>query len=254
MNLNLASLLTCLDNQKNLLLTNFQQSYQYKTNSKITQNSLKLCKYSSIGQHLGQCNFFLLKIELHPKDDLESLLYIVIQLLTKGEFFGQSKQFRNKSDKIHYYFNLKNSLLPEMILKNFPICLIEFANRIKFLSNLFSKLDPIEIPINYEYLKAVFKGYKDIEYDWTPIIAGVKSQSQSQSHSLQQFEDNFKITSLITIPESNQESIPDGHKQLVKTQQSIGDSIATHPDTSESDGELSSTDETTETKKIHFFE
>ncbi|CAD8154096.1 unnamed protein product [Paramecium pentaurelia] len=237
-NLNLASLLTCLDNQKNLLLTNFQQSSLYKTNQKISQNSYKLCKYSSIGQHLG--------LQLHPKDDLECLLYMVIELLTKGEFFNESKSFRNKVDKLKYYFDLKNSFLPEKILKNYPICFLEFANRIKFLN-------PNEIPINYEYLKGVFKGYKNIEYDWTSIIAGVKNQSQCQSQSLQQFEDNFKITSLVTIPESEQEQIPDVQKQLVKTQQSIGDSSDTHPDTQESDGELSSTDEIIEIKQIYFF-
>lgn len=51
-------------------------------------------------------------------------------------------------------------------MKNLPLCFLDFANKIKFLSNLSLKLDPIEIPINYECLKGVFKGYKNIEYDW----------------------------------------------------------------------------------------
>lgn len=52
-------------------------------------------------------------------------------------------------------------------MKNYPICFLEFANKIKYLSNLFLlKLDPIEYPINYECLKGIFKEYKHIDYDW----------------------------------------------------------------------------------------
>ncbi|CAD8072464.1 unnamed protein product [Paramecium sonneborni] len=236
MNLNLASLLTSLDNYKNLILTNFQQSSQFKIYSKAGQISYSINKYSSLGQHLS--------LQLYPKDDLESLLYIVIHLLTNGEYFQYSKQFKNKADKHQYYFSLKNSFLPEKILKNYPICFLDFANRIKFLN-------PFETNINYESLRAIFKGYKNIEYDWTSIITGIKTQSQSES--LQQFEDNFAIKSLETIQESVNEQPVYIHKQLVKTQQSVGDSSDTHPDTQESEGELSPTEEIIEKNKIYFF-
>ncbi|CAD8065175.1 unnamed protein product [Paramecium primaurelia] len=239
-NLNMQSLLTSLENQKTLSLGNLQQAILFKPNSKIGQKCQHLNKYSSLGQHLG--------IQIYPKDDLESLLYIVIQLLTDGEFFDQQKNFKTRSDKLQWYFSVKHSFLPEKVLKNYPPCFTDFANKIKFLN-------PMELPINYDILKSVFKGCKNLEFDWNPLINGLKKNSgnTSQQVSMQNVDLKSGQLSLDTINESLNEQVIDIHHSLVKTQKHIGDYCDFNPETQESDGEISFEEESTDKSYVYCF-
>ncbi|CAD8160991.1 unnamed protein product [Paramecium octaurelia] len=239
-NLNMQSLLTSLENQRTLSLGNLQQAIVFKPNSKIVQKCQHLNKYSSLGQHLG--------IQVYPKDDLESLLYIVIQLLTDGEFFDYQKKFKTRADKLQWYFSIKHSFLPEKVLKNYPPCFTDFANKIKFLN-------PMELPVNYDALKAVFKGYKHLEFDWSSLINGLKKNSgkTSQQVSVQNLEFKSGQVSLDTINESLNEQVIDLHHRLVKTQKHIGDHCDYNPETQESDGEISFEEESTDKSYVYCF-
>ncbi|CAD8075478.1 unnamed protein product [Paramecium sonneborni] len=239
-NLNMQSLLTSLENEKILSLGNLQNSIQFKLNSKGGQKCQHLNKYSSLAQHLG--------IQLHPKDDLESLLYIVIQLLTDGEFFDQSKKFKTRAEKLQYYFSIKHSFLPEKVLKTYPPCFTDFANKIKYLN-------PMELPINYESLKSIFKGYKNLEFDWSSLINGLKKSSGNTSKqiSMQNLDIKAAQISLETINESLNEQVIDLHHRLVKNQKNNGDYCNLNPETQESDGEISFEEEFLHKSQVYCF-
>ncbi|CAD8088014.1 unnamed protein product [Paramecium sonneborni] len=239
-NLNMQSLLTSLENQKTLSIGNLQNSILFKPNSKIGQKCQHINKYSSLGQHLG--------IQVYPKDDLESLLYIVLQLLTDGEFFDSQKQFKTRAEKLQWYFQIKHSFLPEKVLKNYPPCFTDFANKIKFLN-------PMELPINYDSLKSVFKGFKHLDFDWSNLINGLKKNSgnSSQQVSLQNVEIKSAQISLETINESLNEQVIDLHHRLVKNQKNDGDYCDLNPETQESDGEISFEEESTDKSYVYCF-
>lgn len=55
-----------------------------------------------------------------PKDDLESLVYIVIHLVTGGEVFKSKSKLCTYDEKIRYYFEIKNKLVVEKVLKSHP--------------------------------------------------------------------------------------------------------------------------------------
>ncbi|CAD8176613.1 unnamed protein product [Paramecium octaurelia] len=80
-----------------------------------------------------QKNYQIKLLEVYPKDDLESLFYILIQLLSKGEFFNQSKKYKTRVENYSGIFRPK----------------VNFLN-------------PFDLPINYDSLRAVFKGCKNL--------------------------------------------------------------------------------------------
>ena len=117
------------------------------------RNKLSLCKYSSVGKHIGAI--------LSRKDDLESLGYILLYFLRGGFLFRGLNRNSNHSEKIKQYENQKLKLVPEED-KKIPLELCTYFNYVRMLKYS-------DMP-DYDYLKdlfgSVFRRQKSIYYDW----------------------------------------------------------------------------------------
>ncbi|CAD8108246.1 unnamed protein product [Paramecium sonneborni] len=154
----------------------------YMDNHKSLSNKQFLNKYSSVSQHLHQFPT--------PKDDLESLAYILLVYVTKSKIF--KIQADNKGLKLKKLENIKLSIIPEITFKSAPIEFIHFLNLVK-ISNA------NDFPQEYEKFKQLFRrliqasGYneKDLSY---PLfhIQYQESHPQQQQHQTQ--SSRFKKT------------------------------------------------------------
>jgi hypothetical protein len=105
-------------------------------------------KYSSIGSHLGLRKYLSYKATT-PKDDWESLTYIIIDIFTQGTYFQLPKNLNpNKAGQA--YFNLKNKINP-LELTTLPA---EYMNFCMYIRNLSPDQEPA-----IEYWKKQFKMY-----------------------------------------------------------------------------------------------
>ncbi|CAD8154392.1 unnamed protein product [Paramecium pentaurelia] len=157
--------LSCImtTNHSNLLLTNFDDYVEFlnkdgKISNKSKQIHIKTNKFSSIGQHLQQLP--------SPRDDLESLGYLLLYLLSQGKLPTKC-QSKDQNIRDKFYMEFKRQFLPEKELKQFPEAFLYF------FQNVF-KLGIKEIP-NYEILKQPFIQYlgrqeQDYNFDWSEVF------------------------------------------------------------------------------------
>lgn len=92
-------------------------------------------------------------------------------LLSEGKLFKPLQKRKPLREKLFFYQEVKQNFLAEKVLRAFPECFLEFANRVKFLSKKMEDLDPNEWPINYDQLKQPLKQFVkqnklDYTFDW----------------------------------------------------------------------------------------
>ncbi|KAM3135643.1 hypothetical protein pb186bvf_012314 [Paramecium bursaria] len=167
------------NNISELYLTNFEYTVKHQqvviNNKSVFQT---IHKYSSIAQHLNQYSF--------PKDDLESVGYILIQLLTNGLFLSCRSQNARKQDKHRYYLELKQKLIPDKYLKQYPECFIYFMNTVKHLN-------PTDQP-PYESLKQQFIYYLsqcqlNFQFDWICIFNQIQQSNDTLPYNVNSAKD-----------------------------------------------------------------
>ncbi|CAD8161729.1 unnamed protein product [Paramecium octaurelia] len=168
-----------------LVLIDFQHSSKYKhKNGKFIgypskfSNLNKLTKYSSLNQHLG--------LTASPKDDLESLGFILMYFLKKGDLF----KVKEHGSKIKKMEEQKLRMIPEKYCKDMPIEILQYFQFIRMTTVQ-------QYPLgDYEFLKKLFRNLlqqlnvneKDFQYDW---IKKMNLQQQTQ----QQFQQPQKESS-----------------------------------------------------------
>ncbi|CAD8072187.1 unnamed protein product [Paramecium sonneborni] len=182
--------LSCImtTSHSNLLITNFDDYVEFlnkdgKISNKAKQIHIKITKFSSIGQHLQQIP--------SPRDDLESLGYLLLYLLTQGKLPNKC-QSKDQNTREKYYMEFKRSFLPEKELKLFPEPFLQY------FYNVF-KLGIKEIP-NYEILKQPFIQYlgkqeQDYNFDWSEVFKPLIDQTATSEISLR--EKAISIESLV---------------------------------------------------------
>ncbi|CAD8100222.1 unnamed protein product [Paramecium sonneborni] len=164
--------------KNDLVLIDFQHSAKYKhKNGKFIgypskfSNLNKLTKYSSLNQHLG--------LTASPKDDLESLGFLLMYFLKKGDLF----KVKENGSKIKKMEEQKLRMIPEKYCKDMPIEILQYFQFIR-MTNV------QQYPLgDYEFLKKLFRNLlqqlnvneKDFQYDW------IKKMNQQQS-TKQQFQ------------------------------------------------------------------
>ncbi|KAM3132677.1 hypothetical protein pb186bvf_015222 [Paramecium bursaria] len=139
--------------------------YQENQNYKI-QNKQFLNKYSSLNTHLGQIPT--------PKDDLESLAYILLQYSLDGTKARSKKVYglkineeSNKQLKLKQLEVLKLTVIPEKEFKEAPLEFVQFLNSVR-MSNM------SDYPTDYDKYRQLFKKIifqhglleKDIQLPW----------------------------------------------------------------------------------------
>ncbi|CAD8043526.1 unnamed protein product [Paramecium primaurelia] len=171
--LKLSNLITTLSSD--IYFTHFEYSSKYMDkNGKIllhNKNKLNLYinKFSSIGTHLKQFPC--------PRDDLESLFYILLHIITSGKFLPSQPNVK-RQEKLKYYYELKQRFVPERELKGFPEQFLQLYHAIRLLS-------PHEFP-NYDLLKQPFfqlLGQNDLQlqFDWIHLLKPKHKNSTSTS-------------------------------------------------------------------------
>ncbi|CAD8066491.1 unnamed protein product [Paramecium sonneborni] len=182
--------LSCImtTNHSNLLITNFDDYVEFlnkdgKISNKAKQIHIKTTKFSSIGQHLQQIP--------SPRDDLETLGYLLLYLLSQGKLPTKCKS-KDLNIREKFYMEFKRSFLPEKELKQFPEPFLQF------FQNVF-KLGIKEIP-NYEILKQPFIQYlgrqeQDQNFDWSEVFKPFAEQTATSENSLR--DKAFSIESLM---------------------------------------------------------
>ncbi|CAD8050118.1 unnamed protein product [Paramecium primaurelia] len=131
--------------------------------------NLYINKFSSIGTHLQQFPC--------PRDDLESLFYILLHIITLGKFLPSQPNVK-RSEKLKYYYEIKQRFVPERELKGFPEQFLQLYHAIRLLS-------PHEFP-NYDILKQPFfqlLGQNDLQlqFDWIHLLKPKNKNSTSPS-------------------------------------------------------------------------
>ncbi|CAD8149135.1 unnamed protein product [Paramecium octaurelia] len=185
--LKLSSIMTT--NHSNLLITNFDYYVEFlnkdgKISSKAKQFPIKTNKFSSIGQHLQQ--------QPCPRDDLESLGYLLLYLLSQGKLpLKCESQDQNIRDK--YYMEFKRQFLPEKELKQYPEVFLQY------FQNVF-KLGIKEIP-NYEILKQPLIQYlgrqeQDYNFDWSEVFKPLVEQTATSEVSVRDKACSFETIAI----------------------------------------------------------
>ena len=135
-------------------------------------------RYASLYTHLG--------IEQSRRDDLESMMFVLIYLL-KGSLPWQNLKAREHSDKYKMIKECKYNTSPEMICSGLPK---EFYLALRYCRDLTFSQKP-----NYSYLKDLFsdlfKSYKlifDYEYDWIPLM-----RQKNKMAKMKAAEDTLKM-------------------------------------------------------------
>ncbi|CAD8148949.1 unnamed protein product [Paramecium pentaurelia] len=110
-------------------------------------------------------------------DDLESLFYILLHIITLGKFLPSQPNVK-RSEKLKYYYEIKQRFVPERELKGFPEQFLQLYHAIRLLS-------PHEFP-NYDILKQPFfqlLGQNDLQlqFDWIHLLKPKNKNSTSPS-------------------------------------------------------------------------
>ncbi|CAD8141787.1 unnamed protein product [Paramecium octaurelia] len=158
--LKLSNLISTL--QSEIYFTHFEYSSKYMDkNGKILikkKNKLNLHSFITI-------------------DDLESLFYILLHIITLGKFL-HSQPNVERQEKLKYYYEIKQRFVPERELKGFPEQFLQLYHGIRLLQ-------PHEFP-NYDQLKQPFfqlLGQQDLQlqFDWIPLLKPKNKNSRSPS-------------------------------------------------------------------------
>ncbi|CAD8118242.1 unnamed protein product [Paramecium sonneborni] len=171
-----------------ILLSDFKYACKFKKqygslmvneNYKLNSNKLFLNKYSSVNQHLNQGPT--------PKDDLESLAYILLMYASNSNVFQIKAE--NKLLKLKKLESIKISIIPEIAFKQAPLEFIHFLHLVK-TSNA------NDYPQDYEKFKQLFRkiiqtnGYTEKELSY-PLFH-VNLQEKPQSSQFQSQTSKFK--------------------------------------------------------------
>ncbi|CAK79878.1 unnamed protein product (macronuclear) [Paramecium tetraurelia] len=179
--------LSCImtTNHSNLLITNFDDYVEFlnkegKITNKSKQIHIKTNKFSSIGQHLQQIP--------SPRDDLESLGYLLLYLLSQGKLPNKC-QSKDQNIRDKFYMEFKRQFLPEKELKQYPEPFLQFFQTV-------FKLGFKEIP-NYEILKQPFIQYlgrqeQDQNFDWSEVFKPLAEQTATSELSLRDKTGSFE--------------------------------------------------------------
>ncbi|CAK57727.1 unnamed protein product (macronuclear) [Paramecium tetraurelia] len=176
-------------------------------NHNSNSSKLFLNKYSSINQHLNQFPT--------PKDDLESLAYILLVYATNSSIFKIKAD--NKGLKLKKLENIKLSMVPEIAFKSAPIEFIHFLNLIK-TSNA------NDYPQEYEKFKSLFrkiiqaKGYNEKDLQYTLF-----HMQFQESHSQQQKVQASRFKKISNRKESSEQEAMDDEIVLQNQSQNLQD-------------------------------
>ncbi|CAD8107703.1 unnamed protein product [Paramecium primaurelia] len=211
--------------KNDLVLIDFQHSTKYKhKNGKFIgyaskfSNLNKLTKYSSLNQHLG--------LTASPKDDLESLGFILMYFLKKGDLF----KVKENGSKIKKMEEQKLRMIPEKYCKDMPIEILQYFQFIR-MTNV------QQYPLgDYEFLKKLFRNLlqqlnineKDFQYDWVIIQIiyyfqikkmNLQQSSQQQFQQLQKDSNNQNTnqTKIIIHQPQNLEGIQEVQTELERS-------------------------------------
>ncbi|CAD8184321.1 unnamed protein product [Paramecium octaurelia] len=140
---------------------------------KLNSNKIFLNKYSSVNQHLNQIPT--------PKDDLESLAYILLTYASNSDIFKIKAE--NKTLKLKKLENIKLSVIPEITFKQAPLEFIHFLHLVR-TSNA------NDYPQDYEKFKQLFRkiilanGCTEKELSYPLLHMNMQDKSQlTQFHS-----------------------------------------------------------------------
>ncbi|CAD8171502.1 unnamed protein product [Paramecium octaurelia] len=142
-----------------------------------------------------------------PKDDLESLGFILMYFLKNGDMF-KVKDTGSKSKQME---EQKLRMIPEKFCKDMPI---EFLQYFQFVRLTNVQQYPLS---DYEFLKKLFKNIlqqlnineKDFQYDW---LKKMNLQSQSQQQPKEEVQ-----TKIVIHDPSNLEGIQEVQTELEKS-------------------------------------
>lgn len=165
-------------------------------------------RYASFNAHAG--------IEQSRRDDLESVLYILIYFL-KGSlpWQGINKKFRR--DKYKEIMNRKKSIKPEELCADIPS---EFKNLLAYIKSLKFEETP-----NYVYIRTTIKNLffqldylYDYQYDWVSVQTDdLKNQitSQEKDRNLEGFKKLNSDQDEKSLEEDKNEINQEGDKQNI---------------------------------------
>ena len=135
-----------LDNcKKYIYMIDYGLAKQYKRNNmhnklKLGKNLIGTSRYASINSHLG--------VELSRRDDLESLVYILIYF-HRGSLPWQGVPGKTKEEKFKNIAKKKQEISVEELCKEMPK---EFTNLLKYIKGLEYNEKP-----NYKYIYYIFE-------------------------------------------------------------------------------------------------
>lgn len=180
------------------------QHIPYKENCSLVGTT----RYASINAHLG--------IELSRRDDLESLVFMLVYFL-KGSLPWQGVQAANKSEKNQKILDCKISYLPEMLCEGLPVefsVLLNYVRALRFderpdylfIRKLFRELfvaEGYEMDYCYDWMNPLFvrATHQFIELSHCPDkVASIESKTNLNIHSMvQNVYDKFNEVSLKKI-------------------------------------------------------
>ena len=130
----------------------FSTRKKYKKSSKQYWRKNAHIKFSEGKKIVGSAKFLSINAlngyELSRRDDLESIVYIIIYFL-KGCLPWQGIKLNNKEEKYKKVYTIKNDITPKYLCKDLPEEFEAFVEYVK-------KLEFTDVP-NYNYLKDLLK-------------------------------------------------------------------------------------------------
>lgn len=173
-----------------LFMTNFRNATKYMSSSgkhlkfRDCQHSGGTMRYASLNVHVG--------IECSRRDDLESLIYVLIYFL-KGELPWQNLKAKTIEEKFAKILHTKVTISIEDICSGLPS---QFKELLSYARCLEYEQKP-----NYRYIKkkitTLFSSCNyqhDMDFDWNSAVKNTETISQSTAETIH--ETSFKKKSL----------------------------------------------------------
>jgi len=197
----------------------FQASQKIKNGKGISSNEINhmankaiLNKFSSVNLHMG--------LNPSPKDDLESLGYILIYFFKEGNLFEKNSKISTKDDKIKYYEQQKLTMIPETMCASLPSEMTSYMNYIKALQT-----NQLNDKVEYEHLKKLFKNLfnkhcetEEFQYDWLKKAKTYNSDTVSKTTDRTTLDISLSRAELegptALSPENTRDSSRDNPNQL----------------------------------------
>lgn len=171
-------------------MTNFRNATKYMSSSgkhlkfRDRQHSGGTMRYASINVHVG--------IECSRRDDIESLIYVLIYFL-KGELPWQNLKAKTVEEKFAKILHTKVTMSVEEICQGLPT---QFKELLSYARCLEYETKP-----NYRLIKkkisALFGSLEyqhDMDFDWNSSLKNAEAISQSTAETIH--ETSFKKKSL----------------------------------------------------------